>query len=361
MGRLPRHRLDRGDAFIFRLMGQHRAGDDVANGVDAGNAGLKPGIDFHPASFIEIDPHLIQPQTLRVGHPADGHQNHVAFDLFTIAAFRRSNAQAHPASGDLGRRDLGGQAKVHALVGEDSLHLLGGFPIHGRQDRIKELHHRDLGAEPPPDRAHLEADITAAHHHHVLGHLGEGERPGRGNDTFFIDFDARQWRHIGTGGDQDVLGFMRRRRTLLRRDRDLTGGGNGPPALDPGHLVLLEQVVDSRGQVADHLILVGEHGGDIEVDAVGFNAMGPETRFGLLIKGRGMQKCLGRDAADVETGAAERPAHLHAGGLKAQLGGTDGGDIAARTGADDDEIETLIRIRHVKRPARYAGVPRCIP
>src|SRR5690606_41826599 len=55
----------------------------------------------------------------------------------------------------------------------------------------------------------------------------------------------------------------------------------------------------------------------------------------------------GGNAADVEAGAAEGRlailAHvgIDAGGLQAQLGGADGGDIAGRAGSDDDDVEML--------------------
>ena len=53
---------------------------------------------------------------------------------------------------------------------------------------------------------------------------------------------------------------------------------------------------------------------------------------------RGVQQRLGRDAADVEAGAAMGLALFDDGGLQAELGGADGADIAAGAGADDNEI-----------------------
>ena len=50
---------------------------------------------------------------------------------------------------------------------------------------------------------------------------------------------------------------------------------------------------------------------------------------------------LARDAADVETGAAEFLVFFDDGGLESELGGADGGDIAARAGADDDDVEFI--------------------
>ena len=46
-----------------------------------------------------------------------------------------------------------------------------------------------------------------------------------------------------------------------------------------------------------------------------------------------------RDAADVQTGAAELLVLFDNGGLQSELPGADGGDITARSGADDDDIK----------------------
>jgi len=58
-----------------------------------------------------------------------------------------------------------------------------------------------------------------------------------------------------------------------------------------------------------------------------------------LVDFGGMQEGLGRDAADVEAGAAEGVVLFHEGHFKAKLGGLNGGDIATWTGTDYDEIE----------------------
>jgi hypothetical protein len=57
-----------------------------------------------------------------------------------------------------------------------------------------------------------------------------------------------------------------------------------------------------------------------------------------------LQQRLGRNAAHVEAGAAERRLAIladeivDAGGLQAKLRRADGGDIAGRAGADDDHV-----------------------
>ena len=53
---------------------------------------------------------------------------------------------------------------------------------------------------------------------------------------------------------------------------------------------------------------------------------------------RGAEERLGRDAADVDAGAAEGLVGFDADDGEAELCGADGGDIAAGAAADDDEI-----------------------
>ena len=71
----------------------------------------------------------------------------------------------------------------------------------------------------------------------------------------------------------------------------------------------------------------------------------------LLEQVRGLQQRLGRDAADIEAGAAEGRALLDHGHLHAELGGADRRHIAARPGADHDEVEGFVAIRIHRRRA----------
>ena len=55
---------------------------------------------------------------------------------------------------------------------------------------------------------------------------------------------------------------------------------------------------------------------------------------------RVLEQRLGRNAAPVEAGAAERRLALDDGGLQAELRGANGGDVPAGAGADDDDVES---------------------
>ena len=51
-----------------------------------------------------------------------------------------------------------------------------------------------------------------------------------------------------------------------------------------------------------------------------------------------LEQRLGGDAAPVQAGAAEHRLPFDDGGLQAELGGADRGDVAAGAGADDDDV-----------------------
>ena len=96
---------------------------------------------------------------------------------------------------------------------------------------------------------------------------------------------------------------------------------------------------------ADDVVLPLQHRGEVEPDAVGGDAVVRGVLpHELVVLGR-VEERLGRDAADVDAGAAERLVHLDADGGEAELRGADGGDVAARSAADDHDVGSRRRAR----------------
>ena len=76
-----------------------------------------------------------------------------------------------------------------------------------------------------------------------------------------------------------------------------------------------------------------------------------------------VQQRLGRDAADVEADPAQRAAAVHQDDLFAQVGGPEGGGVAAGTGAEHQDLGVLVaalagRHRLAARPPAWC---RCGP
>ena len=61
----------------------------------------------------------------------------------------------------------------------------------------------------------------------------------------------------------------------------------------------------------------------------------------VMVMMAGLEESLGRDAPDVEARSAQRAAHLDAGGIEAELGRFDGGDVPAGSAADYHDVVLL--------------------
>ena len=96
---------------------------------------------------------------------------------------------------------------------------------------------------------------------------------------------------------------------------------------------------DDRGGVHGRRRFVSDPGDSPDGDAVLGHGV-----IRVVVQVRRVQQRLGRDASHVEAGTSEGAAPLDAGHLEAELGALDGGDVSARTAADDDDV-LLIRGR----------------
>ena len=74
------------DAFVLGLVRQHRPGDHVADGVDAGHVGREMRVDDDAAALSLVDAGLFEPEALGVGHAADRDQHDVGLDRLGRAA-----------------------------------------------------------------------------------------------------------------------------------------------------------------------------------------------------------------------------------------------------------------------------------
>lgn len=148
--------------------------------------------------------------------------------------------------------------------------------------------------------------------HHARAALGAGQQPGG-----------------GAGGDDAVLEADRARLAVVARHLEGVRVEEGAAAVDLRDLVLLHQVVDALdpavrdpAAAAERLAVV-EGDLPLDLDAEGLRLAGEDVRqLGVPQQG------LGRDAAHVQTDTAPVLLLDHGDPL-AELGGTDGGDVAA--------------------------------
>ena len=148
--------------------------------------------------------------------------------------------------------------------------------------------------------------------------------------------DESRRSRFGAGGD-DRLVEAHDPRALRRLDAQ--GVGRGELAL-PGQrldLALLREADEAARQSLDHAVLPAANGRRVEGRRAEAHAVRTH-RLGVIDDLGDMQERLGRDAADVETDAAERRARVDQNDVLPQIGGAEGGGVAARTGAQNQNI-----------------------
>ena len=340
---LPGDVFRHSDALVFRLVGQHRAGHAIADGPDVGDLGTEIMIDFDLAAVVggKVDGFEAEPFGVR---PApDGNQRGIHRHRLGLTAIGGFEREFDPLALDGCGGDLGLELQGHALFLEDLGRFLAHIAVHSRQQLVEELHHGDVRTQAVPHAAKLQPDHAAADDDHGLGHFWKLERPGGIHDppALVVDIDIGQRRDGGAGGDDDVL---RRNRLVpdLHRMRVLEGG----MALLPIHLVLLEQEFDPASQLADRLGLFRHHGVEVELHLAGLDAPFGHVAIGFVEEFGPVQQRLGGYAADIEAGAAQRLPAFGASGLQAKLRGANGGDVAARAGADDKDVVIVFVVSH---------------
>ena len=309
------------------------AEDTVADGVHAGHAGLHLVVDDDPAPVVGKAGSL-QVQAGGIGLPADGHQHLLRLKADGLAGLVLAD--------HLGAHGRGLHGLHRALQVELHAHLLHVLHADGSQVAVQHgqhvvqcLHHGDLGAEGRVGAGQLQADDAATDDHHALGQLFQAQGAG-GVDAVGILLQTGDGRLgvDGAGGHDDGVGGHLLHGAVGLLHREGLGAGEAGLAVDLHHLVGLQQSRYATGQLFGDGVLVGDHLGEVHPDAVRLHA---DLRALVLDLGHqlcAVQQALGRDAANVQAGAAQ-VLPLHQGHPGAQLGRPDGGHIAAGAAADD--------------------------
>ena len=154
----------------------------------------------------------------------------------------------------------------------------------------------------------------------------------------YVGRDLSPGEHLcgGSGRDDDVVEGHPGSGALVVGDIDGVGVNERAPAVEFLDLVLLHQEVDALGHPLRDLAAAGE--GLAVVDGyVSLDTEGSSLVRDDVGKLRVAQQRLGRDAADVQAHASPVP-FLDDAGLQAELGGTDGGNVATGTGAEHADV-----------------------
>mmetsp|Transcript_3347 Transcript_3347/g.13365 ORF Transcript_3347/g.13365 Transcript_3347/m.13365 type:complete len:593 (-) Transcript_3347:180-1958(-) len=337
---ISRQRLDHRDAFLLGLVGQHGAVDDVADGVHALHLRAEVVVHGNAAEAVGLDAEVLQAQVVGEGPAAGGDQHDVHVHLLRVSALAGLHGHLDAAGGHLRVGDLRAELEVDALLLQDLLKLLGYLRVHARRAVVEELDHGHVRAEAAPDGAHLQADDTRPDDDHLLRHGLElqGARGVHDPLARVVHGRGRQRRGLGAGGDDDVLRLDHLVAAVQQAHIHGLRVLQGAEALDVVHAILLEEVLDAAREPHHRVLLVGHHGGQVELDAGQLDAMSRELVVGLLIQVRRVQQRLAGNAAHVQAGAAEPSAALDARRLHPQLRGLDRSHVATRTASDYADV-----------------------
>src|SRR5580765_7836322 len=331
-GMLSRHRLDRDDALLRRRVGEEERPDDVADRPHVSGARPHLAVD-DDESLVETYAALFERDPVRQRRAPDGDE-----DLRGLDGTRRVRAgerQAGPVGG--GREILVEMARqdLDALALEHPLELASEVGVHAGEERLGHLHDGHASAEARVDVRELDPDRAAADDRDARRQPARLERlPARHHDRP-VDLEARQ----------DTLPTSRCDEYVPRRelDRRCAVGPDGDPAGDEPaeprmvrNAVLLEERRDALRLPVRDLAAPLDDACVVDTEAVRDDAA-PCGGLHLGEERRVAQDRLRRDAAPVAAHAA-RPVALDDRRAEPELRGTDRGDVAARTGAEDDQV-----------------------
>ena len=224
-----------------------------------------------------------------------------------------------------------------------------------------------IDANSDPHRA-------GADHDDARGHRVRAQDVVRGHDPHAVRDDAGQGLDPGARGEDHVraaehaLAAGARGAVLAREaDPDLRGALEPAAALDPGHVVLLDQAADALPHPGHDLVPALGDLREVHLGRTGQpEAEVPGVADALGERGR-LEHRLGGDAAAVEARAADLVL-VHEGDPQPELGAAEGRGVAAGARAEDDEVEVVrgadghrsgdLRWCHGREGGPWAAAPR---
>ena len=249
--------FDAGDPFLLGLVREHRAGDDVADRVDAFDVGAEMFVHLDPLLFVELDADFLRADSFGERSAADRDQHFVGFEFQFFAAFGRGGDRA--AVLDLHRADFGFEMKRHSLRGERALQQIRQFEIETERDARQKFQHRHFRAEPAPNRAELETDRARADDEKFLRRLRRNESASV-LLTIVLPSNFANGNSTGTLPVAMTMFFVSIScvSPAVRFDRNFAGRGDRSEAFERRDLVRLHQRAHAAGHAFSRPCLCAE-------------------------------------------------------------------------------------------------------
>ena len=309
-------------------MRQEGTSGDVADGPHVGQIGAHRVVNDDAA--VDLEASLLRAPTRRRGTAANGHEDHVGLDTQLVLALGVVDGASVKGL------DAAAQLEGHVLHGGAGLG--GQVVVHERQNLGGHLDDGHLRTQGGVQGGKLDADNAAADDREAGGDLGQGQDARRVNQRRIV-LGAGQRGHgrHGARGDDDVVRGVGR-----ALNGHATGGVEVASSVDDGHARLALGGCNARDQTLDDLILPGLHLRPVDGHALGVHAE-LAGFLGVQVVLRAVEQGLGGDAAHVQAGAAQ-VLLFDEGDLLARVPEALGGQVAAGTRAEDDDVK--MRVTH---------------
>ncbi len=250
--------------------------------------------------------------------------------------------------------DFGAGENLDALLFETLASKRGNFGVFNRQDLRQHFDDRYFGAERAIKRCELDANSARAddeqRSRNPRRRHGLKIRPNKP----LIWLDAGQNPRARPGCNDDMLGLVDPRTANAFTSVAFAGfdghfAGSFDRRIAPNHrdFVLLQEKTDAVVEPLRYVARAPHHCGGIVGDVVGGKPVIPGV-LEIMKNLRRAEQCLGRDAAPIQTNAAQKLA-LDNRGFESELCRANGGYIAAGTRADNDDVEVRFGHRHYTR------------
>ncbi len=300
-------------AFVKRLVREHHAADNVADGQDGGIVCLHARVDLHKTAVVEFGLGIVEAEFVRIGATPDGYQNAVKsfVKLFVVGGFE-VDLDALFLGFDF--FDGGFQVNVFEVLLDLSRQGLDEVGISRRKQLVHHLDHGYLGAEALIDLAEFEADIAATNDEQTLGNVRQIQCLTRTHDAVVVHLKHLGHGRYGPGGEDaffELDGFGRILVSALDLGKlDGIGIGECAAGLDKLHLARLGQAHEALGEFFDHAVFPVAEFVNVEL-GVGKPQPHVAGVLGLDHELARLQKGLRRNAAAKEANPARTRLLIH--------------------------------------------------
>src|SRR5690554_60533 len=332
--------------FFRRFVCQHRATNDITYRPHTRRFGFAVIVYKSEAALVHGHAGIFCQGTVSVRTTTNGNDQLVK--LRFLLAFGIFVADIHQLALDLSTGHAGTSDDVQALLLEMLERILGNLLVHRRQETVLGFQDSHFSAQTSPHTAELQTDHTSTDNAKALGHFSELQRTFGIDNVLAIKRCRRNLDRLGTGRQNDVVGFVGLGLAIFISDFHLATSQQLAVAVNGGYAIRLEQIGNTASQLLNDAGFTLHHLRHIDINTLGHDTHGRVIVAGFLKLVSHLKQSLGRDAAHVQAGAAQNLAFavfagpgLNTGRFQAELCRLDSSNVTAGACTNDNNIELI--------------------